>query len=84
MVSFFIRGCAPLWAFIGSTILDNLQKENTVFRLKHDFLVHTLEDEILLELLRAMREHKEIRLENKSAKTGRTELYRRDSPENFW
>ena len=72
MVSFY-QGCAP-FGFIGSTILDNLQKENTVFRLKHDFLVHTLEDEILLELLRAMREHKEIRLENKSAKTGRTEL----------
>ena len=72
MVSFY-QGSAA-FGFIGSTILDNLQKENTVFRLKHDFLVHTLEDEILLELLRAMREHKEIRLENKSAKTGRTEL----------
>ena len=72
MVSFY-QGCAP-FGFIGSTILDNLQKENTVFRLKHDFLVHTLEDEILLELLRAMRERKEIQLENKSAKTGRTEL----------
>lgn len=72
MVSFY-QGSAA-FGFIGSTILDNLQKENTVFRLKHDFLVHTLEDEILLELLRAMRERKEIQLENKSAKTGRTEL----------
>ena len=71
MVSFY-QGSAA-FGFIGSTILDNLQKENTVFRLKHDFLVHTLEDEILLELLRAMRERKEIQLENKSAKTGRTE-----------
>ena len=69
MVSFY-QGSAA-FGFIGSTILDNLQKENTVFRLKHDFLVHTLEDEILLELLRAMRERKEIQLENKSAKTGR-------------
>lgn len=71
MVSFY-QGSAA-FGFIGSTIMDNLQKENTIFRLKHDFLVHTLEDEILLKLLRAMREQKEIRLENKSAKTGRTE-----------
>lgn len=69
MVSFF-QGCAP-FGFLGSTILDNLQKENTAFRFKHDFLVHTLEDEILLELLRAMALKRQVRLENRSTKTGR-------------
>lgn len=71
MVSFF-QGSSP-FGFLGSTILDNLQAENTTFRFKHDFLVHTLEDEILLELLRAMAMKRQVLLENRSAKTGRVD-----------
>lgn len=69
MVSFY-QGVAP-FGFIGSTILDNWEKENKIFRFKHDFLVHTLEDEVLLQMLTAMKQHMTVRLEYKSAKSGR-------------
>ena len=48
-VSFF-QGEAPL-GVVGSTILDREDEENRFFQFKHLFLVHTLEDGILLKLL---------------------------------
>lgn len=48
------------FGILGSTILDNQKTSNTCFRIKHSFLVHTLEDEIVYELLQAMREHRSI------------------------
>ena len=53
-LSFFTQS-APL-GIIGDTILDNIDTKNSTFRLKHGFFVHTLEDEMLLLLLTAMRE----------------------------
>lgn len=70
MVSFY-QGAAP-FGFIGSTILDNWARENEVFRFKHDFLVHTLEDEVLYQLLRAMKNRSGVCLEYRSLKAGRT------------
>ena len=67
-VSFF-QGEAPA-GVIGSTILDREDAENRLFRFKHLFLVHTLEDGILLTLLQAIREKRSIRAENKSSRTG--------------
>lgn len=69
LVSFY-QGAAP-FGFIGSTILDNRAKENRTFRFKHDFLVHTLEDEVLFHLLAAIKRHMAVRLEYKNAKNGR-------------
>lgn len=69
LVSFY-QGAAP-FGFIGSTILDNWEKENRTFRFKHDFLVHTLEDEVLFQLLTAIRRRESVRLEYKNAKNGR-------------
>lgn len=65
----FYQGATP-FGFIGSTILDNQQVNNRLFSLKHDYLVHTLEDEILLELLEAIREHRQVTIENQSTRSG--------------
>lgn len=51
----FFQGASP-FGFIGSTILDFWKEENKYFRFRSDYLVHTLEDEILLPLLHAMEE----------------------------
>lgn len=51
----FYQLAAP-FGMIGSTLLDNQKTVNSHFRIKHSFLVHTLEDEIALKLLQAMRE----------------------------
>lgn len=54
---------------LGSTILDTLSDTNQLFRVKHSFFVHTLEDEMLLELTRAMREQKCVELIVQSTKS---------------
>lgn len=64
----FFQGAAP-FGFAGSTILDSWQADNNLFRFRHDYLVHTLEDEILFPLLQAIREKKKICLTIKSTKT---------------
>lgn len=61
----FFQEAAP-FGFIGSTILDREQAANDLFQFKHHFIVHTLEDGILLNILQAIREHREIEFENKS------------------
>lgn len=67
-VSFF-QEAAP-FGFIGSTILDWKNRRNQLFQFKHHFIVHTLEDKVLLEILTAIREHRRITYENKSFRTG--------------
>lgn len=63
----FFQGAAP-FGFAGSTILDSWQADNNLFRFRHDYLVHTLEDEVLFPLLQAVREEKKVRLTIKSTK----------------
>ena len=67
-VKFYQEG-AP-FGFIGSTILDRENSENDRFHFKHHFIVHTLEDGILFEILEAMREHRRIEFVNKSSRSG--------------
>lgn len=55
---------------IGNQLMDQLDYHNQTFRVKHSFLVHTLEDEILLDLLNAINQKKSIALEIKSSKRG--------------
>ena len=69
-VSFF-QEAAP-FGFVGSTILDQADEKNRWFQFKHHFIVHTLEDEILLDLLRAIHEKRRVSLENKSTRSGIT------------
>lgn len=64
----FYQLFSPL-GIVGNTIMDNASLKNKLFRVKHSFFVHTLEDEILLELLRAMHEEKAVLLNVKSTKS---------------
>lgn len=63
----FFQGAAP-FGFAGSTILDSWKLDNSLFRFRHDYLVHTLEDEILLPLLNAIHESNKVLLTVKSTK----------------
>ena len=67
----FYQLSAPLGC-IANTIMDTLQIHNDTFRVKHGFLVHTLEDEVLLELLFDMKEKCLVKLELRGSKTGRS------------
>lgn len=63
------------FGFVGSTLLDREFLHNDLFSWKHYFLVHTLEDQVLLDILSAIREHRSITFENHSARSGnRTEI----------
>lgn len=66
----FYQEAAP-FGEIGSFLLDNLGEKNELFRFKHHYIVHTLEDGVLLDILRAMREKRVIRFENQSTRSGR-------------
>ena len=59
------------FGFIGSTVLDRERSGNDLFSFKHHYLVHTLEDGVLNELLEAMRRRSRVRFENRSARSGR-------------
>lgn len=67
----FFQEAAP-FGFIGSTILDREEMENEWFRFKHHFIVHTLEDGVLFQVLEAMREKCRISFTNKSVRSGQT------------
>lgn len=58
---------APM-GYIGSTLMDMFSLRNDLFRVKHSFFVHTLEDEVLLDLLKAMRTQSLAVLEIQSTK----------------
>lgn len=65
----FYQEAAPI-GVIGSTILDRAREKNNIFGFKHHFIVHTLEDGILMEILEAMREERSIAFVNKSSRSG--------------
>lgn len=59
---------SPL-GIIGNTIMDTASFQNDLFGIKHNFFVHTLEDEMLLPILQAMHEHKSVFLNIKGTKS---------------
>ncbi len=65
----FFQGAAP-FGFIGSTILDREETENKWFQFKHQFIVHTLEDGVLADVLAAIRDGYKIAFTNRSSRTG--------------
>ena len=65
----YFQEAAP-FGCIGSTILDRQDECNDLFQFKHHFIVHTLEDGILADILTAVREKRMIRFENKSSRSG--------------
>lgn len=58
------------FGIIGNELSQQFDHENRSFRVKHSFFVHTLEDEILLELLNAMNQHKTVRMDLRSSRHG--------------
>lgn len=67
----FYQEAAP-FGVVGSTLLDREDKKNDCFQFKHHFIVHTLEDGVLLASLQAMKDHRQISFENKSSRSGRS------------
>ncbi|MBC8060737.1 MAG: WYL domain-containing protein [Clostridiaceae bacterium] len=65
----YFQEVAP-FGVIGSYLLDNEDTKNDIFTFKHHFIVHTLEDKILLEIMKAMKEKSKIRFVNQSTRLG--------------
>lgn len=65
----YYQEAAP-FGFIGSTLLDRENTQNRLFQFKHHFIVHTLEDGVLYDILSAMKEHREVLFVNKSHRSG--------------
>ncbi len=64
----FFQETAP-FGFVGSTSLDQEnEKTADLFCFKHHYIVHTLEDGVLLELLRAMREKRRVSFRSQSTR----------------
>ncbi|MDE6313329.1 MAG: helix-turn-helix domain-containing protein [Lachnospiraceae bacterium] len=66
----FFQLVSPL-GFLGSTLMDVFSLKNQLFRVKHSFFVHTLEDEMLFLLLQAMEQQVYAKLEIQSSKNRR-------------
>lgn len=62
MIKFFSES-AP-FGIVGNYILKTLRESNNLFLIKHNFIVHTLEDNILLSVCRAFKGRNYIRLTN--------------------
>ena len=61
----FFSEVAP-FGVIGSYINDKIDNKNTRFQYKHNFIVNTLEDNILLDIITAIKQQKRIIIENYS------------------
>ena len=64
----FFQGSAP-FGFVGSTILDREDFFNDLFSFGQNYIVHTLEDGILHQLLEALRENRTVTLEYRSQRS---------------
>lgn len=58
------------FGIIANVLSEQLDIENNTFRVKHNFFVHTLEDEILIELLNCINKKLNVQLQIKSSKAG--------------
>lgn len=67
----YFQNAAPV-GVVGSFILDQVQIRNDVFVFKHQYIAHTLEDEILLQLLTAINTGKQVVIKNQSCRSGVT------------
>jgi len=60
---------------VGSYLLNNEDKKNDIFNFKHHFVVHTLEDNVLLDILKAVKEKRRIRFINESMRLRNKNTY---------
>lgn len=63
---------SEVFGIVGNHLTEQLDYQNRTFRVKHSFCVHTLEDEILLGILDAMNQKRQIQMAVKSTKKGHT------------
>ncbi len=70
MLGFFSE-VAP-FGVVGSFLMDQLNLKNGTFIFKHPFIVHTLEDNILLQLIKAIDEKRVVEIVNFSKKLKQT------------
>lgn len=70
----FFAEAAPLTA-VGSYLRARTGTENPYLRFKHHFIVHTLEDQILLTALDAIRQGNRLELTNVSGRSGQERVY---------
>ena len=66
MVKFFSE--SGEFGVVGNSILRSLRLKNDLFFKKHNYIVHTLEDAVLLELLRAISENRFVSFKTHSPK----------------
>lgn len=66
-LKFFQLNCP--FGIVGNTLMDNLSMDNDLFGIKHNFFVHTLEDEILYTILEGIKTKRKITIDIKSTKT---------------
>ena len=57
----FYSESAPM-GVIGSFLLDRLPRKDSIFRFKHHYMVHTLDSQILFQLVAAMSSHRWVDL----------------------
>lgn len=69
----FFSEVAP-FGVIGSYLLDSMNYKNELFLYKHHYIVHTLEDHILLDLLTAIMEKRTVEVVNYGKKQHATLL----------
>jgi len=63
----FFQEVAPL-GFVGSTILDQEKEANHIFGFKHHYIVHTLEDGVVFDLLDAIKQKRNVCLTHQSTR----------------
>lgn len=61
---------AEVFGIIGNELSAQLDYPNQSFRVKHSFFVHTLEDEILFDLIDAMKQKRSVELAIKGSRRG--------------
>ncbi len=61
----FFSEVAP-FGVIGSYINDRIDNKNKKFQYKHNFIVNTLEDNVMLDIINAIKEQKRVVIENYS------------------
>ena len=66
---------APL-GVVGSYLLDRQEQTPEYFSYKHHYLLHTLDTQVLYDILRAMRGHRCVDLVNFSSRHGRERRHR--------
>ena len=70
----FFSEADPL-GVIGSTILDKLGTSPDYYQFKHHYILHTLDSQILLQILTAIGERMTVNLTNASKRTGNHALH---------